>query len=723
MNSKSNSMTAGTVVPAKPLEGTGVMASPKRDESDQPELSFLQPLDSIISTHGTRLEQAFFRQCRTRLIRHFGLLRGFAYDPCAPRPAVYDRVWEDLNVFEKDSFLSGIIAMQRHTLSTWVSYLTGPNAPFPLWFKVYAWQGVVQIGTDELLAAVSAADKLAMNPGHLPTFAEQAAARYAPDPFPALIPAALARTFAAVADYNAIADDSRMDESRPTDAGMIRLVRSENFRRFYFRYAAEYDAETSPDCLPDHGEKMNGRWQVYRPGMEQELARVAASTPWSIADPGTARYWFASGMPERKDAVPQDSKVRFLLYESADYDASPRCPVPLVCIRLGSDGRVAEICGTEPYQRLDTALIPIVREMVASLPGGEEFLPALLNQEHLDAISMKADAGRPFTASDLDFLFCHDITIPGLDPDGSPEIARCRRLSVLLESGTDISLIATPEIVEKLSPTEKLRQYDLLSSLGADPDIEAISAELTPSEQLQYFSLLKLHGAGLTIDQVAGAISSPAAQLAYFDDLIEQGYDPDINHIASRMTLVQKLRHFPALHAHGAALTIDDITTAMTTEQKILYFRVLRSCGSSLTVEGLTGLVRMLEPEVQFHYYDLLREYGIRLNLDELAPRMYAIDKFLNYRQLRDHGVKLDINDLVLSLSPAQQIDHLTELLEYGANLNLEFLVTEMRPWQILQYHRELTDHGIDISLTDLCRRIRPKDRPAFLRWLLEYEV
>ena len=49
-------------------------------------------------------------------------------------------------------------------------------------------------------------------------------------------------------------------------------------------------------------------------------------------------------------------------------------------IRLGMDGRVAEISGLGEGQALDDALVPIVEEKVTTLPGGEEVLKKFEDQ-------------------------------------------------------------------------------------------------------------------------------------------------------------------------------------------------------------------------------------------------------------------------------------------------------------------------------------------------------
>ena len=51
-----------------------------------------------------------------------------------------------LNEEEKVFLTENIIDTQRKTIDTWSNYLGDKNCPYPIWFKVYAFDGLSKMG-------------------------------------------------------------------------------------------------------------------------------------------------------------------------------------------------------------------------------------------------------------------------------------------------------------------------------------------------------------------------------------------------------------------------------------------------------------------------------------------------------------------------------------------------------------------------------------------------
>lgn len=52
-----------------------------------------------------------------------------------------------LSSVEKERLVDGIQELQRESIQPWVDYLSDKDAPYPAWFKAYAMDGLLSLGT------------------------------------------------------------------------------------------------------------------------------------------------------------------------------------------------------------------------------------------------------------------------------------------------------------------------------------------------------------------------------------------------------------------------------------------------------------------------------------------------------------------------------------------------------------------------------------------------
>ena len=53
---------------------------------------------------------------------------------------------EKLNENERDYLTRDIQRLQRESIKSWADYLGSESSPYPLWFKVLAWDGMSRMG-------------------------------------------------------------------------------------------------------------------------------------------------------------------------------------------------------------------------------------------------------------------------------------------------------------------------------------------------------------------------------------------------------------------------------------------------------------------------------------------------------------------------------------------------------------------------------------------------
>ena len=385
--------------------------------------AYLERINRGVKKHGSKYEKRLWAKTRDSLI----------VDP-QNIPESYWRTQEqilrdngqgrELSDAEKDYLAQDIQNKQRESIDSWVNYLSHEDCPYPLWFKIYAIDGVSKMGVfDSESGTYRKRDKSSVAP------------------YPHLNPAVLGKVYAAVADFYGIDSnkDLGLNQDNPAitatddgteaerDAELGNLVKSGNFNRLYSRLLL---SEKVIMPTPERTEDVRGKWVEYKPGDEEGVAKAADGTPWCVASPSVARSYLTTGSYGEvyEDSNDDSNQARFILFQLYDDDdrlAENAC----ASIRLDTDGNVAEISGLGEGQALEDSLVPIVEAKVKTLPGGEKFLKRFADKKRLIEIDRKMQSGAEITREDFRFIWELDRPIETLDTynNEDPRITEFRK--------------------------------------------------------------------------------------------------------------------------------------------------------------------------------------------------------------------------------------------------------------------------------------------------------
>ena len=129
----------------------------------------------------------------------------------------------------------------------------------------------------------------------------------------------------------------------------------------------------------------------------------------------TGRYG-EGGYHNGYNTAEAENKAKFILFHLQDPETGMLAENACASIRLDTDGQVAEISGLDNGQALEDALVPEVEAKVRTLLGGEKFLKAFADKQHLIAMDRKMQAGEyDFSQEDLEFIFEQKRKIANLD--------------------------------------------------------------------------------------------------------------------------------------------------------------------------------------------------------------------------------------------------------------------------------------------------------------------
>ena len=331
-----------------------------------------------------------------------------------------------LRSWEREMLVKDIQKKQEESLQEWADYLGSEESPFPLWFKVYAWDGMSKMGVFD-------AQKRKYLKRDRTTTA----------PYPGLNEAALAKTYEAI---------SQSTGGSNGDEQLAKLVQSGNFVSLYTQFMLS-QKEIIP--TPERTEDVHGEWVEYLPGQEKQLSIAAEGTPWCVASPTVGKNYLEGGEYDFTEGV-EDSQAKFILFHLQNPETNRLSSNACASIRLGIDGRVAEISGLGHGQALEDSLVPIVEAKVKTLPGGDIYLQAFEDKRRLIALDKKLKEGGDFSEEDLRFVFEADRPIKTLDTyhDIDPRVGdiRLSQLEQAKKLGIEIGdkvkeLLNSPEII------------------------------------------------------------------------------------------------------------------------------------------------------------------------------------------------------------------------------------------------------------------------------------
>ena len=548
--------------------------------------AYLSRLDNMIEKHGDKVEQKLWEASAENVVMDYEDIPE-AYWKQQEQILRDNGQGRELSEYEKEILAEDLIDKQRQSITSWANYLGDKNCPYPLWFKVYAFDGISKMSNALNL------DEADYNRRDNTTALS----------FPKLNAEILAKVYRQINDFYGV-DKKDWLSKHSDDEKLVSLVKSANFPKLYAKELVDTKVILK---TPERTEDVHGDWFEYKLGDEEEIASLAEGTRWCVVDPNVAHNYLVYGEYGHSKSTGADkesnSKAKFIIFRLKDSN-SPGVYASngSASIRLDPNGIVDEVSGLNDGQAVEDALVPIVKEKALSLPGGEKYLQKFDDKQTLIKLDNKMKEGEDLTKEELSFLYELDRPIATLDTYNRkdpriPELRRKYNIEYALEKGIGVN-----ELVPSLEPDNIAENLDYLLKHGADIDVNRLVSNLD-SEDIAH-NLDALLRNGTDIDNIVNNMGSYDIA-GNLDTLLKHG--ADIDALASNLGPIRIFFKLGFFLRHGA--DINNIINNMN--QKLIASNLGFLLGHGADANNV---IRNLDEEDIKNNIDLLRKYGANLD-------------------------------------------------------------------------------------------------------------
>ena len=605
--------------------------------------AYLSRLSNMVEKHGDAIEQKLWAASAENLVMDYEDIPD-AYWKQQEQILRDNGQGRELSRREKEILAEDLIEKQRESITSWANYLGDKNCPYPLWFKVYAFDGISKMSNTLNL------DEADYNRRDNTTALS----------FPKLNAEILAKVYRQINDFYGV-DKENWLSKHSDDEKLVSLVKSANFPKLYAKELVDTKVILK---TPERTEDVHGDWFEYKLGDEEEIANLAEGTRWCVVDPNVAHNYLVYGEYGHSRSTRADeesnSKAKFIIFRLED----PNAPGIFASngsasIRLDPNGKVAEISGLNEGQAVEDALVPIVKEKTLSLPGGEKYLQKFDDKQALIRLDKKMEKGEDLTKEELSFLYELDRPIATLDTynEEDPRI---------------------PELKEK---------YDLEYALEKGVDANKMVASLDSCNIAKNLDTLLEHGADInnTVNHMK------AYDIAKnLDSLLKQG--ANINNTINNMDSYRITKNLDTLLKYSAIIDVNELVSELKTYEVSENLETLLKNGADIDL-----VVNRMRYSDIVDKLDYLLEHGANIDVNELVSRLNSFNISDNLDTLLKNGA--DINVALNKMDPYYIVNKLDFLIEHGANIDVNELVSELKSYDILQNLDTLLKNGADIDL------------------------
>ncbi len=680
--------------------------------------AYLSRLNSMIEKHGDAIEQKLWEASAENLFMDYEDIPD-AYWKQQEQILRDNGQGRELSSYEKEILAEDLIDKQRQSITSWTNYLSDKNCPYPLWFKVYAFDGVSKMGLiNKETKEFEKRDKT--------TVAS----------FPTLNPEVLAKVYRNINEFYGIDKEDWLAQ-HPDDEKLVSLVKSGNFPKLYAKEL--FDTKTIIKT-PEKSEDIEGDWFTYQLGDEDELAKAAEGTGWCITDPNVAHHYLEYGNyghSRNKEADEEsNSKAKFIVFKlKAPNSPDGYSTNGVASIRLDPDGKVAEVSGLNEGQAIEDSLIPTVKEKVLSLPGGKEFLQKFEDKQTLIRLDHKMQNGEDLTKEELSFLYELDRPIATLDTYNSrdPRITELKEkygIEYAVEKGVDAN-----KMVSSLGSKDITKNLDLLLRNGAD--VDNIVNNINSYHIAKNLDTLLKYSAIIDVNELVSELKTYNVS-ENLETLLKNGADIDL--VVNRMRYSDIVDKLDFLIEHGANIDVNELVSRLNSFNISDNLDTLLKNGADINVA-----LNKMDPYYIVNKLDFLIEHGANIDVNELVSELKSYDILQNLDTLLKNGAdidlvvgkikshdivykldfllardaNIDVNELVSRLNSFEISDNLDTLLKNGADINN--IVSNMNPRDIDYKLFTLLVHGADID--NILSNMKPDRIADNLFILLDYGV
>ena len=640
--------------------------------------AYLSRLDNMIEKHGDALEQKLWATSAENLVMDYEDIPD-SYWKQQEQILRDNGQGRELSEYEKEILAEDLIDKQRQSITSWANYLGDKNCPYPLWFKVYAFDGISKMSNTLNL------DDADYNRRDNTTALS----------FPKLNAEILAKVYRNINEFYGV-DKENWLSKHSDDEKLVSLVKSANFPKLYAKELVNTKVIIK---TPERTEDVHGDWFEYKLGDEEEIASLAEGTRWCVVDPNVAHNYLTYGQfinPGEDNNYDDDDwedddqteypEAKFIIFRLED----PNSPGVYASngsasIRLDPDGMVAEVSGLGEGQAIEDALVPTVKKKTLSLPGGEKYLQKFDDKQTLIRLDKKMKKGQDLTKEELSFLYELDRPIATLDTYNRrdpriPELKEKYNVEYALEKGLDID-----KIISSLGPNTLIQNLDSLIKYGAD--IDNITSNIDSYDIAANLDTLLDHGANIDVNELASELDTYYV-LENLDAFLDNGANIDVNELASELNSYDIFENLDTLLKNGA--DIDLIVGKMKSHDIVYSLDFFLNHGANININKL---VSNLSEEDIAKKLDILLEHGA--DIDNIINCMDSDDIAKNLNHLLRCGA--DVYNIAYNLDLDNISFHLDTLLEHGADIN--HIVNDMDSYEITIILDALLQHGADVNL------------------------
>ena len=269
----------------------------------------------------------------------------------------------------KEKLLSTVQKEQEKSLDMWIDYLTSDDAMYPIWFKHYAFRGMLKL------------NKFDKEKGE---FGRRS--KTTTEPYIELNREALARV------YDTLVKEIGTDEEISEEARKA-LENGESFKKLYEYYLTNTG-------YVNRGNDTDGMWVKYDQGSDYKPlweSLQGKNTGWCTAGEETAKTQLSNG--------------DFYVYYTKDSNGEYK--EPRIAIRMDGKYNIGEVRGVGEHQNLEGSMTPIAEKKLNEFPDKDKYLKKVNDMKLLTEIDNKVNKNIELNKEDLRFLYEIDSKIEG----------------------------------------------------------------------------------------------------------------------------------------------------------------------------------------------------------------------------------------------------------------------------------------------------------------------
>ncbi len=293
----------------------------------------------------------------------------------------------------KEELLKVVQKDQKQSLKEWITYLTSDDAMYPMWFKNYAFKGMIKLGKF---------DKEKMK------FTRRG--KTTVEPYLELNREILAQIYDVI--------KSEIGKNEITEEQQEILSARESFQKLYIYFLTKQNYKSQD-------KETEGIWIKYEQGSDSKKlcdSLQGKNTGWCTAGYETAKTQLDMG--------------DFYIYYTKDNEGE--YTNPRIAIRMNGKEEIGEVRGVSKNQNLEEEMTEIADKKLDEFQDKEKYQKKVQDMKKLTELDKKVKENKELTKEELKFLYEIESEIEGFGYEEDPRIEEIKSKRYIKE---DLSII------------------------------------------------------------------------------------------------------------------------------------------------------------------------------------------------------------------------------------------------------------------------------------------